>query len=84
MQRRHPNLSVRVGETEDAAGAGEVALLGAGRMQQHPSQQQPSRPHGFGGEERAGGAPSACKRAEGHARLRMALSGSARCSGKPA
>lgn len=55
VQRWHPNLGMRVGEAEDAAGAGEMALLGAGGMQQRPSQQQPSRPHGFGGEEGAGG-----------------------------
>lgn len=84
VQRRHPNLGMPVGEAEDAAGAGKVALLGAGGTQQHPSQQQPSCPHGFGGGERAGGALSAGERAEGHARPRMALSDSARCSGKPA
>lgn len=53
VQRRHPDLSVRVGEAEHAAG--QVALLGAHGTQQRPSQQQAGRSHGFGGEERAGG-----------------------------
>lgn len=68
VQRRHPNLSVGISEAEDTPGAGVVALLGTSGTQQCPSQQQPGCAHGEG---RAGGAPSACERAEGHSRLRI-------------
>lgn len=59
VQRRHLDLGVPVGEAEEAAGAGGVALLAGSGMQQCPGQQQPGRPHGSGGgEQRAGGSVS--------------------------
>lgn len=54
VQRRHSDFSMGVGEAEDSSRAAGVTLLGASRTQQHPSKEQPGRPHGFGGEERAG------------------------------